>query len=115
MSTKRSTLVTAAFTIVGLAGCGASVQANAPRPTAQYPFACAALVLANQGNWAQAQHRWLSAEQSASDGSAVAAFAVLNVDSGVLAADQLTGHSQTADLATYRSDLSGDSAFVAGC
>jgi hypothetical protein len=73
------------------------------------------LTLGGQGMWADAQHRWLSAEQGATDGGAVAAFLVLNLDTAKLAEDQLTGASQTADLATYHSDVSGDGAYTAGC
>jgi hypothetical protein len=117
MRTTLIGLAAAGCAILGLAGCGSGATTSTT-PTvaaAQYPFACAALTLANQGQWAEAQHRWLSAEQNASDGGAVAAFMVLNLDSAMLAEDQLSGGSQTAHLATYHSDLSGDSAFTAGC
>jgi hypothetical protein len=108
-------LAAAGFAIIGLAGCASTSAPATSTTSAAYPFACNALTLGSQGDWAGAQHRWLSAEQSASDGGAVAAFLVLNVDSGMLAADHLTGKSQAADLATYHSDLSGDSAYTAGC
>jgi hypothetical protein len=105
--------------ILCLAGCATTdIHSSAAAVAPQYPFACAAMTLGRQGQWAEAQHRWLSAEQSASaanDGGGVGAFAILGVDSGMLAADQYTGGSQTAHLATYQSDLSGDSAYTAGC
>lgn len=113
---KLTGLGAAGCAILALAGCATTdIQATATAAPAQYPFACAALTLASRGQWAQAQHRWLSAEQSASDGGALAAFMILGEDSGTLAGDQMMGHPQSADLATYQSDLSGDGAYTAGC
>lgn len=112
MRITRLSLLTAC--LFPLIGCGETASTPPPSATPN-SFACAAIQLGNQGHWADAQHRWLSAQQGSTDGGAVAAFLVLNLDSARLAADQFTGESQTADLATYHSDLSGDGAFTQGC
>jgi hypothetical protein len=141
----RPTLIglTAACAILGLAGCSpaaspdtsaatapptgapsalATVPTTAPTTAAPVPAApnqlvCTAMQLAARGAWSQAETHWLAAEEHAatSDPGATSAFYLLVTDSGTVASDQLTGAPQAADIATYNTDLAGDTAFTAGC
>jgi predicted component of type VI protein secretion system len=137
----RPTLVglTAACAILGLAGCSPAASpdtspATAPptgapsalatAPTTAPPvqgapnqLVCTAMQLAAQGQWSQAETHWLAAEEHAatSNPDATSAFYLLVTDSGTVATDQLSGAPQAADIATYNTDLAGDTAFTAGC
>jgi hypothetical protein len=131
----RPTLIglTAACAILGLAGCspaaspdtsaatapptGAPSATAAPVPAAPNQLVCTAMQLAARGAWSQAETHWLAAEEHAatSDPGATSAFYLLVTDSGTVATDQLSGAPQAADIATYNTDLAGDTAFTAGC
>lgn len=95
----------------------AAVTTGAPPATSQpasNPLACNVMALAGNGEWAQAETHWLSAEQHATtDYNATMAFYLLVTDSGTVATDQLTGAPSAGDVATYNTDLAA--AFTTGC
>jgi hypothetical protein len=140
--TMRPTLIglaAASCVILGLAGCSPAASTDtsaatapptgapstlatapttaAPVPAAPNQLVCTAMQLAARGAWSQAETHWLSAEEHAatSNPDATQAFYLLVTDSGAVATDQLTGAPQAADIATYNTDLAGDTAFTAGC